>query len=81
MTRNLAVETESDLVTSDLVAEEGEEANPGRRMMIQYTGELDDGMQFDTSIGRAPFRFVLGEGNEKALLRCAVLTGDQTVVS
>ena len=54
--------TESGLIISDIVAGEGDEACAGQTVTVNYTGTLEDGTQFDTSIGRAPFSFPLGAG-------------------
>ena len=54
--------TESGLIIEDIVNGEGDEANPGQTVTVNYTGTLEDGTQFDTSIGRAPFSFPLGAG-------------------
>ena len=37
-------------------------AKSGDTVKIHYTGKLDDGTEFDSSAGRAPFEFVLGSG-------------------
>lgn len=43
-----------------------ESKNPGAQkgdiVWVNYTGKLSTGEQFDTSVGREPFKFVLGEG-------------------
>jgi FKBP-type peptidyl-prolyl cis-trans isomerase len=43
-----------------------ESRNPGAQkgdiVWVNYTGKLSTGEQFDTSVGREPFKFVLGEG-------------------
>jgi FKBP-type peptidyl-prolyl cis-trans isomerase len=43
-----------------------EARNPGAQngdfVWVNYTGKLSTGEQFDTSVGREPFRFTLGEG-------------------
>ncbi len=54
---------------TDLRAGNGSEAVSGRTVTVNYTGWLyaptqpeQKGQQFDTSIGRAPFAFVVGAG-------------------
>ena len=37
-------------------------AKDGDIVWVQYTGKLTDGTQFDSSVGREPFRFTLGKG-------------------
>ena len=54
--------TESGLKIIDIVVGEGDEAVPGKTVSVNYTGTLEDGTQFDTSIGRGPFSFPLGAG-------------------
>ena len=54
--------TESGLIILDLVEGDGEKASSGNTVSVNYTGTLENGEQFDTSIGRAPFSFPLGEG-------------------
>ena len=54
--------TDSGLIIIDIVKGEGDEANPGQTVSVNYTGILEDGTQFDSSIGRAPFSFPLGAG-------------------
>ena len=54
--------TDSGLIISDIVNGEGDEAIAGQTVTVNYTGTLEDGKQFDTSIGRAPFSFPLGAG-------------------
>lgn len=38
------------------------QAKNGDKVRIHYTGKLDDGTQFDTSEGREPLEFQLGDG-------------------
>ena len=52
----------SSLIIVDIVNGEGDEANSGQTVSVNYTGTLEDGTQFDTSIGRGPFSFPLGAG-------------------
>ncbi len=54
--------TESGLRIIDLVLGEGDEAESGQTVTVNYTGTLENGEQFDTSYGRAPFPFPLGGG-------------------
>ena len=61
-TDNNSRTTQSGLIISDLNVGEGEEAKPGQTVTVNYTGTLEDGTQFDTSIGRSPFAFPLGAG-------------------
>ncbi len=39
-----------------------EQAKKGDNVKIHYTGKLDDGTEFDSSIDRDPLQFMLGEG-------------------
>ena len=38
------------------------EAKQGDRVNVHYTGKLDDGTVFDTSVGSDPLQFTIGEG-------------------
>jgi len=40
----------------------GVAAKNGDKITVNYTGTLEDGTQFDSSVGRAPFSFTLGAG-------------------
>jgi FKBP-type peptidyl-prolyl cis-trans isomerase len=40
----------------------GETVKAGDRVKVDYTGKLTNGKQFDSSIGREPFEFIVGAG-------------------
>ena len=50
------------LVVQDEVIGNGTEARVGDQVMVHYTGRLQDGAVFDSSIGRDPIQFTLGIG-------------------
>jgi FKBP-type peptidyl-prolyl cis-trans isomerase FkpA len=50
------------LYRRDLVIGEGAFATPGDLVEVHYTGWLPDGKQFDSSRGKSPFTFQIGEG-------------------
>ncbi len=53
----------SDLKKEDLVVGTGDEATPGSRVSVHYTGWLTDNTKFDSSVDRGqPFEFNLGAG-------------------
>ena len=53
------------LVIEDLVVGEGNEAQDYNKVVVNYTGTLEDGSIFDSSLkpGRTPFTFTLGVGS------------------
>ena len=53
------------LVIEDLVIGEGNEAQDFNKVVLNYTGTLEDGSIFDSSLkpGRTPFTFTLGAGS------------------
>ena len=53
------------LVIEDLVIGEGSEAQDFNKVAVNYTGTLEDGSIFDSSLkpGRTPFTFTLGVGS------------------
>ena len=56
-------ETESGLKYEDLEAGDGQTAEPGKKVTVHYTGWLEDGTKFDSSVDRGdPFQFKLGQG-------------------
>tara|TARA_B100000927_G_C16444198_1_gene461062 strand:+ start:684 stop:1256 length:573 start_codon:yes stop_codon:yes gene_type:complete len=54
--------TATGLIITDLIVGDGDQAEQGQTVTVNYTGTLENGEQFDTSIGRAPFSFPLGAG-------------------
>jgi peptidylprolyl isomerase len=50
---------------------------PGDTVRVHYTGTLDDGTQFDTSLGKEPLEFAMGQGQLIAGFEKAV--GDLSV--
>ncbi len=52
-----------DLVVQDEVVGTGLEAQSGDTVLVHYTGRLQNGTVFDTSVGGDPRAFVLGAGN------------------
>ncbi len=55
--------TPSGLVIETLREGQGETAAAGHRVTVHYTGWLEDGSKFDSSVDRnSPFQFNLGAG-------------------
>ena len=56
---------DNGLVMEDLVVGEGAEAQDFNKVVVNYTGKLEDGSIFDSSLnpGREPFTFTLGVGS------------------
>ncbi len=52
----------SQLVVQDEVVGTGTTAVAGDLVTVNYTGKLDNGTVFDTSVGKQPFQFTLGVG-------------------
>jgi FKBP-type peptidyl-prolyl cis-trans isomerase len=56
--------TDSGLKYYDIVVGEGITPTVGQTVIVHYTGWLEDGTQFDSSVERGqPFSFILGSGN------------------
>ena len=55
--------TASGLQYVDLKEGTGPSPKSGDQVTVEYTGWLTDGKQFDSSVGRSPFKFQLGRGN------------------
>jgi peptidylprolyl isomerase len=56
--------TSSGLKYYDLIPGTGDSPKAGQTVVVNYTGWLSDGTQFDSSLDRGePFSFVLGEGS------------------
>ena len=56
---------ENGLLIQDLVVGDGAEAKDYNKVVVNYTGKLEDGSIFDSSLnpGRSPFTFTLGAGS------------------
>jgi FKBP-type peptidyl-prolyl cis-trans isomerase len=56
------ITTPSGLKYLDTAVGDGQEATAGQTVNVHYTGRLENGTQFDSSVGRGPFSFKLGAG-------------------
>jgi FKBP-type peptidyl-prolyl cis-trans isomerase FkpA len=56
------ITTASGLQYVDLKVGEGVEAVKGKTAVVHYTGWLENGTKFDSSVGKAPFSFPVGGG-------------------
>lgn len=54
--------TASGLKIIDEVVGTGASPSPGKKVTVHYTGKLENGKQFDSSVGREPFTFTIGTG-------------------
>ena len=56
---------DNQLIIEELVVGEGAEARDFNKVVVNYTGTLEDGSVFDSSMnpGREPFTFTLGVGS------------------
>jgi FKBP-type peptidyl-prolyl cis-trans isomerase len=57
-----AVKTPSGLQYTDEKTGTGHSPRTGQTVSVNYTGWLTNGKQFDSSVGRGPFQFRLGQG-------------------
>ena len=57
------ITTDSGLQIKDLIVGTGQRAQIGDTAVVDYTGWLEDGTKFDSSLDRGvPFEFVIGQG-------------------
>jgi peptidylprolyl isomerase len=56
------VTTDSGLKYEEIECGSGAEAKRGDVLAMHYTGTLEDGTEFDSSVGGQPFQFQLGTG-------------------
>ena len=57
------ITTESGLQYIDTVVGDGESPKQGDKVVVHYTGKLEDGTKFDSSVDRnQPFEFIIGVG-------------------
>ncbi|MFI5166889.1 MAG: FKBP-type peptidyl-prolyl cis-trans isomerase [Thermoanaerobaculales bacterium] len=56
------ITTASGLKYTDLKVGDGAQAKAGQTATVHYTGWLEDGTKFDSSVGKAPFSFKIGAG-------------------
>lgn len=50
------------LCAQDIETGDGDEAQSGDTVTVHYTGTLEDGTEFDSSVGKEPFTFTIGTG-------------------
>ena len=55
------ITTPSGLKYTDEVVGTGGSPSPGKQVTVHYTGKLENGKQFDSSVGREPFTFTIGK--------------------
>src|SRR6476620_3863259 len=58
----LLAQTGGKLEIKDVEEGKGPAAKPGDILTMDYTGTLMNGKQFDSSVGKKPFTFILGAG-------------------
>lgn len=52
----------NQVAMQDVVVGQGAMVKPGDTITVNYTGTLQDGSVFDTSVGEAPISFTVGSG-------------------
>ena len=52
----------ASVIVQDQAIGAGAEATPGSVVTVNYTGRLQDGTVFDSSVGKDPIQFMLGAG-------------------
>ena len=55
-------EVTAGLTYVELECGDGDEAQEGDAVLVHYTGKLEDGTEFDSSVGRDPLPFTVGAG-------------------
>ena len=60
-----SITMDNGLVIEDTIEGDGKEANDYNKVVVNYTGKLEDGSIFDSSLspGKEPFTFTLGVGS------------------
>jgi peptidylprolyl isomerase len=57
------LKTPTGLEIEDVLEGEGDTPQPGKTVVVHYTGRLTDGKKFDSSVDRGqPFQFQIGVG-------------------
>ena len=56
------ITTPSGLKYQDVIVGKGAQPKSGDVVVVNYTGRFTNGKVFDTSVGKAPFKFHLGRG-------------------
>jgi len=62
MTQTSTTTTGSGLQYEDIVVGKGDSPRQGHKVQVHYTGWLTNGQKFDSSVGKAPFEFTIGQG-------------------